>query len=1048
MSEIMPIGFVCWDADGLELIRSNVGDLSHEDNSILSATHEPVTVRVKMQGTEFPKFDENFIGDNDEFTEEKLLEAINNVITDPTAMSRNLLIAVKGETGSGKSHLVRWLYQNVKKTENTRVVWVTRGTDQKMQVVKKFVEDLAKIGSPKAEELRKMIAGRLNDAEKKPEELVQELYDKMSYLLRYDKGLISEDKNKEVLDLIIGEVEGKTRLSNLIDTHKNDDLRGRIKDGFKPILRRVVDQSISKESKTSVGFTRENTEKILKAYQKYKLGDNDLLTMALNHSDAVTGLLNQALDIGMNQLMRLEGSLFKDIFAELREEMSKLGQQLVIFLEDFSGASVVEKGLSKLQRDLLAIFTEVPSNVRAPLRVVMAITNNTFDSLEENYLRRHNLTVDIDHSFDEHDPMPFLSRYLNISRTNRLAVQQAYDELTKARTKVDDWVPNACDSCPHRVQCHATFGASNDGVGFYPLNAEIGRRIVLFKEPDGRITKKPGKRVNKLEGLLQRTQNEIKQGDFPSLKVSKDFLVFNEQEELEIANLNFVRGAENETESKKLARYVYLWKKNVLPTDIEKTVFKLQEFGEIIRAVDPGLDTTTTTTTSTTDISPSIRKEIASVKLWKNAESDVAASIKLGHDTHGQVRRTIYTLIKENFENLECTDGLKIYEEAFGLYFKDSSIRISGFEARAVKTGLLNPVFSIPRNHYGEMVLTGALLNKSHPGSKTDLSESQINEAGVSLSDFILQKVNDLVKNIRKIEKFEDGPIGGIAKVIKLMTMLGPSPQDPINSQAIIEWFKNRELGPVSSLDVVDQMLVDDSNELTRVTEILTRVSKNLDGTDKFRKIDQISRLIDSFSDSGAVLVESVFKLDQELGQANIADTTSNPLPKWYSMLTQKKDQISQSLHPEAVENWHKIFKTNFETVEALMIVDFDLDLNESNKLIQQMFEFSNPGVSRNDLLNATKKILEFKEKWPNEKTKIQSLADSEPNPDLFLSHKKLVHEFQFIFDELKLFFNQVTESAKTIEKSNGGVNQVMAEVPIDLNLVTQLESLRIFDVD
>ena len=104
----MPEGFVCWSATGLEMIKSNVGELLDEvnDNSILAATHESMFVKAKIEGQVRTYF-ETWVDNDSPTIDNDLMEAINKTITDPDQMRHNLVIAVKGVTGSGKSHLVR-----------------------------------------------------------------------------------------------------------------------------------------------------------------------------------------------------------------------------------------------------------------------------------------------------------------------------------------------------------------------------------------------------------------------------------------------------------------------------------------------------------------------------------------------------------------------------------------------------------------------------------------------------------------------------------------------------------------------------------------------------------------------------------------------------------------------------------------------------------------------------------------------------------------------------------------------------------------------------
>ena len=49
----LPEGFVCWTPDGMELVRSNVGDISPTENFILEAIHEPMSFKVRKHAGKF-----------------------------------------------------------------------------------------------------------------------------------------------------------------------------------------------------------------------------------------------------------------------------------------------------------------------------------------------------------------------------------------------------------------------------------------------------------------------------------------------------------------------------------------------------------------------------------------------------------------------------------------------------------------------------------------------------------------------------------------------------------------------------------------------------------------------------------------------------------------------------------------------------------------------------------------------------------------------------------------------------------------------------------
>ena len=259
---------------------------------------------------------------------------------------------MKGVTGSGKSHLVRWLYQNVVQLENTRTVWVIRREDSKMQVIRKFVDDLVELGSTKAGRLKVLIDKSFKDVLDDEEKLVAELYNHLSTELRFNKSLISGKKGEEIRRLILGSNESKPRLHNLLYKYQNEELETLPNDGFSFIINHVVkqlahdakpDETIETRNE-QISFTDDSTRKILRRYQKKVDKEfNELLQISQTNISLVTEILNEALDIAVSKVMHIEGGGFTEIFAELREEMRRLNQQLVIFMEDFSGVETSQK---------------------------------------------------------------------------------------------------------------------------------------------------------------------------------------------------------------------------------------------------------------------------------------------------------------------------------------------------------------------------------------------------------------------------------------------------------------------------------------------------------------------------------------------------------------------------------------------------------------------------------------------------------------------------------------------------------------------------------
>ncbi len=111
------------------------------------------------------------------------------------------------------------------------------------------------------------------------------------------------------------------------------------------------------------------------------------------------------------------------------------------------------------------------------LRVIFAVTEGHFDDLDTVRTRCDDAYwLDAEYGDDGVAPaeaLSFLGRYLNSSRLDPNEIESSW-----ANRRDVDWLPNACDRCLYRDECHDAFGQSPEGYGLYPLNAAAAGRFV------------------------------------------------------------------------------------------------------------------------------------------------------------------------------------------------------------------------------------------------------------------------------------------------------------------------------------------------------------------------------------------------------------------------------------------------------------------------------------------------------------------------------------------------------------------------------------------
>ena len=1031
----MPEGFVCWSAAGLEMIKSNVGELLDEvnDNSILAATHESMFVKAKIEGQVRPYF-ETWV-DNDSLTiDNDLMEAINKTITDPDQMRHNLLIAVKGVTGSGKSHLVRWLYQNVAKLENARIVWVIRREDSKMQVIRKFVDDLVNLGSKKAIDLRKLIDKSFKDVLDDEDKLITELYNQVATELRYDTSLISGKKDEELRQLILG----PNGLCNLFWNNAEEELNNlNSSEGFASVLTQVVKQ-LAKEARhddtpkgqiEQSGFTDAITKKILRVFAR-KPGSKygNLLAISQTNVSLVTEILNEAVDIAVSKVMHIEGHGFLEIFEELRKEMQDHNQQLVIFMEDFSGVATSQKGLSKLQIDLLSVFTEEVGPERAPLRVIYAVTNNTWEVIPTNVKARHTLVVDIDRAFERTNPLSFLSRYLNLSRSTRDLITSAYQDSDPEKRRDTTWVPNKCDQCPCRDECHRTFGATPDGIGLYPINNAAGKRL-FNKTPT-----EPRDVVQRLQATLIAGQRSIPIHEFPSQKIVKENLVKDDFDESEMLQISFVNGAENEKESLRIARYVYNWKEGGLPNESEKRIFGFTDLGAIIGSyVPPG---GTDTETDTEKPEPRKLKEFGQAALWFNADSDALSAERLTNNTMSKVRSRIYISVKANFESLY--GSLSEHESFTGLKFNEASIRVVGFETKDVLNTDLQRYYLLPRNQYGRLVMEGALTEFFR--QRDDLSGTTVDQdtqCRMFLADFVQTIVDDIVETVKTIKRSSSGPLGAISKVIKLSALLNPNEDCSNEVQLVKKWIDVVDLSTNSvgmPNDPIDQLERSFSG-LKTVLLSLTRVLA--EENPRFRNIPPIIEIMKGLSNSPTALIKSLFEPHEWWIKPDLT-------PEWHTKLKGHEDAVIEGLSDRSLAKWHDDLVGHYNQMSHLFGKDLSFDADEVKELIRTILPFANLPILTSDLYASVDEISETLVRWPSLEGQIKEVMLTDLNSDTYLLKKGLGSEVEKRLISTLLLFRAISNATQQINSKMVMPGGVQVATPFDLNVLTEVSGFEL----
>ncbi|HET8658045.1 MAG TPA: protein DpdH [Micromonosporaceae bacterium] len=498
--------YVCWSrANVAETINT---EAVHANPAVFLATHRPLAVLRKGWESSEP---------GEQVDERTVLRDF----VDRPPTGGVVLMPIIGESGTGKSHLVRWVGQHLQDNPSRRVIYLRKTETSLSAVIRALLADL---DGPRFQDVRDRVSRSIGQYDER--RLPHELLDRLALALQFaDAANAAETGEHAMMRKALTAERGLPTL--LRDYEYRRHLLGpdSVVTRFATELRRGR-RGHEGERPTAFG-----PDDLVADIDKDEIGPvASVIYRQLGHPalrELAARLLTENLDSAVLRLTDLDGGQLAETMIDIRREFHRRGQEIVLLVEDFAL-------IQGIQRDLLDAISE--AGVRegrqelATVRTLMAVTGGYFKSLPETVKTRAAASVPYVYELDvpmgagpvgvgDQHVVDLVGRYLNAARTGEAALVDAYNDAQSA-----EWVPNACDSCRFRQPCHEAFGESSEGFGLYPYNRTAVLRAVRVTAGRDEMTFNPRRVLSRVvRQVLDNYDTAIRDGRFPPRAFRNDF---------------------------------------------------------------------------------------------------------------------------------------------------------------------------------------------------------------------------------------------------------------------------------------------------------------------------------------------------------------------------------------------------------------------------------------------------------------------------------------------------------------------------------------------
>jgi len=385
--------------------------------------------------------------------------------------SGTLLMPIIGESGSGKSHAVRWLEAQLRRHpehDSFHIIRIPKNTSLK-EVLFRILKGLE---GKKYDKLRKVLENAREVIS------IGQLNIKLETAVRSELQNIT-DNNGQYQGRTLSELECMFASNDLLGAYISDpNVRNvLIANGtFDRILNHLSGDDIDEEISFNETDFGEEIDKQFDSLNQYARDFHQNYMTDPEFKQTVISLLNNVLDGALHNLLDLRNNNLSELFIDLRCCLKEDKKQLILLVEDFTRLAGIQKNLL----DVMIREVRTDEKELCIMRTALAVTSGYIKGFDTVATRAvYEWEIKVDYSQDDKDAFvdnvcDLVGRYLNAARLGYKAIE---DKFKKSRSKfklgkLDHWIPEFKIPLEEEdIKIIETFGRSSESNYYlFPYN--------------------------------------------------------------------------------------------------------------------------------------------------------------------------------------------------------------------------------------------------------------------------------------------------------------------------------------------------------------------------------------------------------------------------------------------------------------------------------------------------------------------------------------------------------------------------------------------------